>query len=175
MLKRAQELDPLVHRVDLATAYLRAGLTDEALEAAQRALELDPDYARAHATVGWALVGKGEYEEGIQALQTAVEIGLGDTTWLAQLGQVFGMAGQTERARDVLRQLEEVAAQRYVSPYHFAYVYMGLDDSERAMDCLERAYENRSGAVYGIRGSFLFTALHSHPRFTALLRKMNLA
>jgi hypothetical protein len=43
------------------------------------------------------------------------------------------------------------------------------------MDFLERAYQERAGSVYGIKGSFLFTTLHSHPRFTALLRKMNLA
>ena len=45
----------------------------------------------------------------------------------------------------------------------------------RAMDFLERAYEERAGSVYGIKGSFLFTTLHTHPRFKALLRKMNLA
>jgi len=29
--------------------------------------------------------------------------------------------------------------------------------------------------VYGVKASFLFTALRGHPRFTALLPKMNLA
>jgi hypothetical protein len=29
--------------------------------------------------------------------------------------------------------------------------------------------------VYGIKGSFLFKPLHGHARFTALLRRMNLA
>jgi hypothetical protein len=29
--------------------------------------------------------------------------------------------------------------------------------------------------VYGIKGSFLFTPLRPHPRFQALLGKMNLA
>ena len=43
------------------------------------------------------------------------------------------------------------------------------------MDCLERAYEERAGSVYGIKGSFLFTPLRPHPRFQALLGKMNLA
>ena len=55
-----------------------------------------------------------------------------------------------------------------------AYVYTGLGEPDRAMDYLERAFDERAGSVYGIRGSFLFTTLHSHPRFIALLRKMNL-
>ena len=32
----------------------------------------------------------------------------------------------------------------------------------------------RAGGVYGIKGSFLFGSLREHPRFRALLRKMNL-
>jgi serine/threonine-protein kinase len=56
-----------------------------------------------------------------------------------------------------------------------AYVHTGLGEYDRAMDWLERAYAERAGAVFGIKGSFLFTQLRSHPRFQALLRKMNLA
>jgi serine/threonine protein kinase/Tfp pilus assembly protein PilF len=175
MQKRAQELDPLVHRVDLATALLRAGSYDEALQTAASAIELDPHYARGHATVAWAFVKKGLYDKGLAHLETAVSLSPGDTLWLAQLGQVYGMTGDVPKARDVLRQLEDLSRQRYVSPYHMAYVYTGLGERDHAIDCLERAYEDRAGAVYGIKGSFLFTTLHSHPRFTALLRKMKLA
>jgi hypothetical protein len=56
-----------------------------------------------------------------------------------------------------------------------AYVYTGLGEDDRAMDLLERAYEERAGGVFGIKGSFLFARLRGHPRFKALLRKMNLA
>jgi hypothetical protein len=84
------------------------------------------------------------------------------------------MTGKGDRARDLLAQLEALSKLRYVSPYHMAYVYTGLGDHDRAMDFLERAYQERAGSVYGIKGSFLFTSLHSHPRFQALLRKMNL-
>ncbi|MGD8277440.1 MAG: hypothetical protein PVH00_05410, partial [Gemmatimonadota bacterium] len=108
-------------------------------------------------------------------MKTAVSLSPGDTLWLAQLGQLHGMAGHTDEARGVLRQLEALAEQRYVSPYHMAYVHTGLGEKDRAIDYLERAYEARAGAVYGIKGSFLFTSLHSHPRFIALLRRMNLA
>ena len=93
----------------------------------------------------------------------------------AQLGQALALVGDITRARQVLQDLEELAKRRYVSPYHLAYVYTGLGEHDRAMDYLEQAYEERGGALYGIKGSFLFSSRRSHPRFKALLAKMNLA
>ncbi len=87
MEQRAQELDPLAHRADVARALLRAGRNDEALEAATRAVALDPHYARGHATLGWAYLKKGIVERGVAELETAVSLSPGDTLWLAQLGR----------------------------------------------------------------------------------------
>ena len=175
LLKRAQELDPLAHRLDLATELLRAGRYDEALRSARLGSDLDSQYARGHATLGWAYLKKGMCDEGLAELEQAVTLAPGNTNWLGQLGQAYGLAGELAKARDVLQQLEVLSRQRYVSPYHMAYVYAGLGEQDTAMDWLERAYVERAGAVYGIKGSFLFTSLRSHPRFTALLKKMNLA
>jgi eukaryotic-like serine/threonine-protein kinase len=173
--QRARELDPLAHPLDVASALLRAGRYDEAVRAASLGIELDPDYATGHATLGWAYVKKGMSDEGLAELEKAATLSPGNTLWLAQLGQAYAVVGKAGQAREVLRQLEELARQRYVSPYHLAYVYTGLGEHDTALDWLERAYEERAGAMYGVKGSFLFTALRSHPRFTALLKKMNLA
>jgi tetratricopeptide (TPR) repeat protein len=165
----------LVHRgIDIATTLLRAGRCDEALGTIARVLDVDPHFALAHATLGWAYLLKEMPEQGVAALQKAVSLSPDSTLYLAQLGEAFAWVGRTEEAREVLRRLQELAAQRYVSPYHMAYVYTGLGEHERAMDWLERAYAERAGAMFGVKGSFLFTALRSHPRFRALLRKMNL-
>src|SRR2546422_73809 len=173
--RRAQELDPLAHRADVARTLLRMARHAEALQAATRAIEFDPQYARGHATLAWAYLKKGIIEQGLAELETAVSLSPGDTLWLAQLGQAYGIAGKVAKARDVLRQLEELSRERFVSPYHMAIVYTGLDEQDSALDWLERAYEERSGPVYSVKGSFLFTSLRAHPRFTALLKKMNLA
>jgi serine/threonine-protein kinase len=173
--RRAHELDPLVHRHDAATTLLRAGRYDEALRLASRIIELEPDFAMPYATQGWAYLLMGMPDEGVAALERAVALAPESTMFLAQLGQAYGRVGRSAEARDVLRRLEELSRQRYVSPYHMAYVYAGLSEDDRAMDWLERAYEDRAGGVYGIKGSFLFSSLRGHPRFQALLRKMNLA
>jgi tetratricopeptide (TPR) repeat protein len=108
-------------------------------------------------------------------LERAVSVSRGNTLWLGQLGEAYALVGNTAKARDILRELEERAQGAYVSPYHFAYVYTGLGDGDRALDWLERAVAERTGPTYGIKSSFLFKPLHAHPRFRALLRQMNLA
>src|SRR5207248_2427398 len=120
--RRAQELDPLAHRLDVATTQLRAGRYPEAAAGAARTMEFDPDHERALATRGWALFKQGMIDEGLADLERAVALTPGNTQWLAQLGQAYALAGKVDRARDALRQLEERARETYVSPYHLAYV-----------------------------------------------------
>jgi len=173
--QRSLTLDPMTHRSDLATAYLRAGKLDQALEIATRALEVSPEYSRGHATRGWALLKLGRPAEGLEALERAVALSSGDTMWLAQLAQALALTGATARAREIADRLEDESQRRYVSPYHLAYVYTGLGELDRAMDFLDQACEQHAGGLTGLKGSFLFTPLHSHPRFQTLLRRMNLA
>ena len=175
MQRRAYEVDPLAHRMDIATTFLRAGRYDEAEAAVKRVLAVDPHFALAHVTLGWAYLLKGMADQGISELERAVSLSPESTIYLGQLGQAYARVGRTSDARKVLGRLEEMSTRRYVSPYHFAYVYEGLGEQERAMDFLERAFEERAGGIFGIRGSFLFRALRDHPRFQAMLRKMNLA
>jgi len=175
MQRRAYELDPLGHRMDIATSYLRAGRYDDALASVTGVLEAEPHLPLGHATLGWAYLLGGRPDQGIAALEKAVSLAPDNTMYRSQLGQALAMAGRSDEARDLLRQLEELSRQRYVSPYHMAYVLTGLGDHEGAMDWLERAYRERAGSIFGIKGSFLFRALRPHPRFQALLRKMNLA
>lgn len=171
---RAQELDPLAHRNDLTTLLLRAGRYDQALLRAQDAVEVDPRGSRSCATLGWAYFFTGRRQEGIAELERAVALSPGNSLWLGQLGQACGMAGETSKARAILRGLEERGQRTFVSPYHLAYVYTGLGEVDQAMDLLERAVADRTGATYSIKGSFLFAPLRAHPRFHALMRTMNL-
>jgi serine/threonine protein kinase/tetratricopeptide (TPR) repeat protein len=152
--RRAHELDPLSHRLDRATTFLRSGRYDEALEMALRVTQLDPHFALARSTLGWAYLYQGLPEPGIAELERAVSLAPDSTMFLAQLGQAFARTGQTARAREVLRRLSELSRERYVSPYHFAYVHAGLGEDDQAMDWLERAYSEGAGGIWGIKGSF---------------------
>jgi tetratricopeptide (TPR) repeat protein len=174
MQRRAQELEPLSHRLDAVSTLIRAGRHHEAVVGARDAVELDPGHDRSRATLGWAYFYSGRREEGLAELERAAALSPDSTMWLGQLGQAYAMAGKTGRAHEILEALESRTEREYVSPYHLAYVYTGLGDFDGAIECLERAVAERSGAVYGIKGSFLFAPLHRHPRFRALLARMGL-
>jgi serine/threonine-protein kinase len=173
-VRRARELDPILIQSDVATALLRAGRIDEALEEAHRSVHDEPGSPRCHSNLGWALIFKDDLAAGIASLEHAVAISPGATLFLSQLGQASALTGNVERAREILEQLRDRATHEFVSPYHFAYVHAGLGEADAAIDWLERAFEKRSGAIYGIKGSFLFRNLRGHPRFESLLRRMNL-
>jgi len=172
--EHAHALDPLAHRMDRITTLLRAGRFEEAIKPAEDAVEFEPGYDRARSTLGWSYFLNGNQSAGIAELERAVACSPGNTLWLGQLGQAYAMAGDEAKARAILEQLESYAREKFVSPYHFAYVYTGLGESDRALDYLEKAVIARTGPTYAMKSSFLFTSLHNHPRFRALLREMKL-
>jgi serine/threonine-protein kinase len=171
MQGRAFELDPLAHKVDVATTLLRAGRFEEAAQAAERAIHLAPESPRPYATLGWARFKQGRTDEALALLEKAVALEPESTLWIAQLGEMFGLAGQPERARAILKDLEAKRA----SPYHLGYVHVGLGEFDRALDLLEQATAARAGSAYGIKGSFLWAPLRQHPRFVALLKSLGVA
>lgn len=174
-VRRARDLDPLLIRSDVATTLLRAGRIEEALDEARRSARDEPGSSRCHSILGWALIFHDEKAAGIASLEQAVAISPGATLFLSQLGQACALTGDVKRAQQILQQLRDQSTREFVSPYHFAYLHAGLGEVDTAVDYLERAFERRSGAIYGIKGSFLFKNLRTHPRFVSLLRRMNLS
>ncbi|RPH64752.1 MAG: hypothetical protein EHM89_00950, partial [Acidobacteria bacterium] len=174
MFGKACELDPLAHRSDYANELLRAGRLKEALEEAQRVIAAHPDYGRAYGVFAWASILNGNVADGIAALERAVDMTPGTTAFIGQLGSAYARAGEHEKARAILSDLQALSEKEYVAEVHLAYVYAGLGEYDAAMDCLEQAFEHRSASIYGINGSYVFAPMREHPRFQALLRKMNL-
>ena len=74
--------------------------------------------------------------------------------------------------------LEDLATQRrtsYVPPYAIAVAYQGLGDVEHTLEWLEKSVEERDLIVICIlKHAPGWAPLRGHPRYRALLRKMNL-
>ena len=115
----------------------------------------------------------GRHDEAIACAQRCVEL-LGKASHtLGRLGSAYAEAGQREEAQEVLRQMDEIAVRRYISPYHQALVHCALGRFEKSLDLLEKACETKDAKVLWMGVDPELDPLHGHPRFNDLLRKLN--
>jgi serine/threonine protein kinase/Tfp pilus assembly protein PilF len=173
--RRALELDPLRPFLQwrLGYRYYLMRKWDLAIEQCRKALELDPHYSAAHMTLSFARVQAGRFDE---VLETASQFPEGpiQPMVLALKGCVFALAGRSGEARKLLEQLQEIAQKAYVPPFLFSWLYIGLGEVDQCLEWLEKAVDDRNGMIIHVHVDPLYEPLRSHPRFQALLRKMNL-
>jgi tetratricopeptide (TPR) repeat protein len=90
------------------------------------------------------------------------------------LAQAYAVAGQTEAARDALRELEELTDSGKGAPTQMAVVYGLLGEMDRAFACLEEAYRNRQPLLLLAKVQPRMDCLRSDPRLHDLLARLNL-
>jgi serine/threonine-protein kinase len=174
-IQRARELDPLSLIVHANVGYRLyfARRHDQAIKALEKTLELDRNYDLAHIVLGYAYAARGMYAEAISAYEEAIRRG-GDTPSVRiSLGAAYAGAGDRDRARAILEQLE--TGRRYVSPGELAILYAALGERERAFASLERAYAEHDLQLQYIGADPAFDGLRDDPRFANLLRRVGLS
>jgi serine/threonine-protein kinase len=177
-MKRAQELDPLslIIQTELGMVHLVSRRYDLAIEQLRATLAMDPNFGIAHQLLGWVYTAKSMYPEAIREWQTAVKLLGEDPFVISSLGQVYGRAGRRAEAQKILDQLMERSKRGYVPAMAMATVYEGLGDKDRAFQWLAKAFEERNPMLaLGLKTDPIFDRLRPDPRFTDLLRRMNLA
>jgi tetratricopeptide (TPR) repeat protein len=92
----------------------------------------------------------------------------------AALAQTLGAAGRKDKAIEILDDLAKLAKQKYVAPYFFAGIHVGLGENDRAIECLERSYEEHSHWLIYLHMDPGLDALRSNPRFQDLLQRIGL-
>jgi Flp pilus assembly protein TadD len=172
----ARELDPRspVLSSSLARHHYYQGDYHSAIEEFHHALELDSSHVFAHLGAGLALVQLGDYDRALAEYQQAARIiGGPHPTTLALMGHAEGLAGRTERAAAIRRQLTDLrSAGTYVAPHYLALVSIGLGDLPTALDHLEESIAERAAAMLYARIDPLVDPLRGEPRFHALVRSV---
>ena len=62
---------------------------------------------------------------------------------------------------------------QHVSAALLTWVHTALGDTDAALDCLERAYDERASMLVSLPSALVWDPLRADPRFHALLRRMN--
>lgn len=175
-MKKSQELDPLslIISVAIGWTYYMARRYEDAVQQIRRTFELDPNYPVANWVLGLVLRKMGRFDEAIAEGEKGVRASGGSPLIRASLAQSFGAAGKTKEARKILDDLTILAKQKYVAPYFLAGIYVGLGDEQRAMESLEKSYEEHSHWLIYLHMDPGMDGLRSNLRFQELLQRVGL-
>ena len=141
----AFKLDPLDDSINhyLGWHYLHARQFDRAITQLQKVLTTNPDFYLARVTLGMAYVQKGEFDKAITELSRALEADRLPVV-LGFLGHAYGIAGQRERAVQIIEELEELSNRTYVPPYSIGLIHASLGEKDEAFVWFERTFADRN-------------------------------
>jgi tetratricopeptide (TPR) repeat protein len=173
-IRRAKSLDPLslIISADMADLLLVARLYDESIQQSRKTMEMDPRFAVAHYQLGQAFVQKHMYKEAIAELQKAIGFSEGNKTFRSNLAYAYAVSGRRNEAVEILDDLKNRPDGGFSNASEIALIYVGLDEKDRAMTWLDKAFEERFNPSVLLRPCF--DPLRSDPRFRDLLRRIGL-
>ena len=176
-LEIASRLDPafVATTSDLADAYRRAGQYQRAVELYGKARELDPNYFLIYQGMAEAYASQHKFQEA-EAESAELNKLTGNHLGIApDLVVEYLKAGQRDRAQALLNDMRREALKRGQSSSTCQlaiYVYAAFGDRDKAMACLEEAFERRPDWMIEIKSDPRLEGLHSDPRFQELLGRM---
>jgi tetratricopeptide (TPR) repeat protein len=175
-MKASQELDPLslIISVAIGWAFYMARRFDEAIEQLEKTVELDPNYPVTYWILCLLHRKMGRYDLAIAEGKKGVTLSGGSILMRAALAQTLATAGRKKEAIQILDELTTLSKQKYVAPYFLAGIHIGLDETDRAMECLETCFKEHSHWLIYLHLDPGMDALRSSPRFQDLLRRIGL-
>lgn len=131
--------------------------------------------------IGLTEDAKDKFDEALRAFHRAIELddvleGPQNPSLSAGIAHACAKSGERAKARDMLQQLKEQRETDgcYVSPVALSTVYLGLEEPEAALDCLDVALDEHPGDLVLIHIDPRFISLRSNFRFEAVTRKIGL-
>ncbi len=168
--KKSDPLSPAINSNIGAFLYFQ-GRYDESLAQFQMMSERDPTFRRNHPWIGWVHLEKGDFRKAIEEFKYE-KLPYEQGRW--GLAVAYARTGKTGEARKILNQFYQLARERYVSPTAFILIHLSLGEKDKAFEWLERAYEARDFDLCEIKVDPRLKPLRSDPRFSDLLKRMNL-
>ena len=177
--RRRLELDPLSLDViqDVAAQLVLLRHPDDALELFTKVLKIDRDAFLAQDYLGLAYVQKGRLEEGITVLREAIGK---EKSWSLEspktyLGFALGKAGRFDELRGLLAEALDWHETNHRGALPIAVLYASLGENDRALEWLERSFQERPYMLPAAFSDFYFEQLWSDPRFETLRSRVGLS
>jgi TolB-like protein/DNA-binding winged helix-turn-helix (wHTH) protein len=203
-IQRAIALEPAnpdIARLAAGSAIIM-GRGGEASRLAHRAIDLDPLNADSWATLSEIEYLMGQFDQAVAHSRKALELSPDVWTGHSLLSEIYIAQGRPQDALPEIEQVRselvrgslypvayhalgrkkesDVALSEFIAKYHadaayqIAAVYAFRNQSDEAFEWLEHAYTQRDSGLVETKIDPLLKNLHKDPRYTALLKKLNL-
>ncbi len=176
-IERALSIDPLWELAHYALAYFTYARRqyDRAIRQLIALIDMAPAFFLAHCVLGLTYAQQEMTHEAVGALEKACELSPGHPFALGVLAYCQGKAGKPEEARNILARLHATKEHAYVPAKSFMFAWAGLNDPLNVLACAEQSVDERDPmAIMNLLQEPILDIVRSDPRFTTLLRKINL-
>ncbi|NIN00939.1 MAG: tetratricopeptide repeat protein, partial [candidate division Zixibacteria bacterium] len=174
-IKKAMELDPLslIINTSAGFVYVYSGQEEKALKQVEKILDMDPTFDFAHLISALVSERRKRYGEAVERYLKGVTLaGVFSQKELTALRDAYSSLSWTGYLGKRLEILQQKADEGYVLHYEIASLHARLDDTKKAIESLEKAYEKREKGLTSLLIDDAFDKLRSEPRFNEIIKKM---
>jgi tetratricopeptide (TPR) repeat protein len=169
--RATHSLWPTVPANEIEVRFFRREF-ESAVACGKSALELHPYLYLGHLFYGGALEYSGKASLALEQYRLAV-IMSPDLPWLQAVeAACLAKHGRRKEATSILTTLLQVRKSQYVDAYFMAVLMDALGDRDQAFKELERAYHEKSAAMFALGVDPRVDNLRGDARFTALLSRL---
>jgi TolB-like protein/DNA-binding winged helix-turn-helix (wHTH) protein/Tfp pilus assembly protein PilF len=175
-LQKFRSLDPAYPftSFDESAVYYHQRNYKSLIEASQRSVLTNPNLWSGHYFLAVGYEGLGQLQQAVLEYQRAVDLSQRDSDTKAGLAHAYATMGNRPEAQKILGELQRQSKISYASPYMIATIYAGLGQKDRALQFLEKAYQEKSpDLAYFIKADLRIDSLRFDPRFQDVMRRMN--
>jgi serine/threonine-protein kinase len=171
----AQRLDPLSTIVNTwaASLMISAGRVSEGIAELEEIVARDPEAWQPHLWISAAYSRVGMRDPAIASAERAAELAQNLAVTMTALASAYFLGGRAEDGGHVLKKLQERAQRGYVSPTLLAFVHVARGAIDEAVECAERAYNERDHWLRGSRSNPAGVRFDD-PRLQAILQRIGL-
>jgi TolB-like protein/DNA-binding winged helix-turn-helix (wHTH) protein/Tfp pilus assembly protein PilF len=181
-MKKAIDLDPFSVPIQsfAGLTYMLARRYDEALAQFQKANQMNPTFALNHQRLARYYMCVGKFDDAIREGTNARLLAGEDAKTVVMKEETLqkaltagGPRGYWEKLLE-LSQMKENPPEGFATSYGLARIYAQLGENEKALQSLEKAYEEREIPLTEIGVEPALDPLRSNSRFQSLVRRMGL-
>ncbi len=171
---KARELDPMSLPVRTASGIILylSRQNDSAQRLFLGITQMVPEFPMAHFYMGWTYIQEANFQKASELFQKAYSLSGRDPRIKSWLGYTNALMGNRKEALQILDELMELQARRYVDPSFIALIYLGLDDKDQAFKWLNNGYMERSFWLVWLDVDPVFDRIRQDKRFEALRQNM---